>query len=104
MYFTYDIGAELRAPRWLSGKRVTFSPFAGQGVGGRSYNYRKLEVDATHNAAGYGNAGGEAGMGRVRVRVEVRDYVTGFKPLVGEGRAATRNDVALTAGLRFVTR
>jgi len=102
--FTYDVGAEVRAPRWITGKAVTFTPFAGAGAGGRSYNYRKLDVDATHNVAAYGSAGGELGVGRVRLRLEARDYVTGFKPLSGVGAARTGNDVLMMAGLRFVAR
>lgn len=102
--FTYDVGAEVRAPRWTGGNTISFSPFAGVGAGGRSYNYRSLHVDATHNAAAYGSVGGELGIRRVRLRVEARDYVTGFKPLDGQGAARTGNDVVLMAGLRFVRR
>jgi hypothetical protein len=102
--FTYDLGAEVRAPRWISGKAVTFTPFAGAGAGGRSYNYRKLDVDATHNVSAYGSVGGELGIRRIRLRLEARDYVTGFKPLSGEGAARTGNDVVVMAGLRFVSR
>jgi hypothetical protein len=45
--------------------------------------------------------GGELGVGRVGVRLEVRDYVTGFKPLAGIGTSATRNDVMMMLGFRF---
>jgi hypothetical protein len=99
--FTYDVGAEARASEWFAGRRVTFSPFIGAGAGARSYNYRKLDLDATHNLAGYGAVGGELGMGRVGLRLEVRDYVAGFKPLAGAGRADTRNDVVMMVGVRF---
>jgi hypothetical protein len=99
--FTYDLGAEARASEWFTGKAVTFTPFAGAGAGARSYNYRNLDVDATHNVAGYGTAGGELGMGRVGLRLEVRDYVTGFKPLTGHGVSDTRNDVVIMVGLRL---
>jgi hypothetical protein len=58
-------------------------------------------VDATNNLAGYGTVGGELGVGRVGVRLEVRDYVTGFKPLAGIGTSATRNDVMMMLGFRF---
>ena len=103
--FTYDIGAEVHGRRMGAGKMLSFSPFAGLGAGGRSYNYRKLDVDATHNLAGYASAGGEVGIGsRVSVRIEARDYVTGFKPLAGEGSADARNDVAVLAGLRIKVR
>jgi len=102
--FTYDVGAELRAPRLIGGKSINFSPFAGAGAGGRTYNYRSITADATHNAAAYGTVGGELGVGRIRLRVEARDYVTVFKPLDGDGSSRTGNDVALMAGLRFVRR
>jgi hypothetical protein len=102
--FTYDAGAEVRAPRRISGHGITFSPFAGGGAGVRSYNYRNLDVDATHNVAAYVSAGGEFGIWRVRLRIEVRDYVTGFKPLGGGGTADARNDVVVMSGLRVCFR
>jgi hypothetical protein len=102
--FTYDLGAEAHAPEWFTGRAVTFTPFAGVGGGARSYNHRKLDVDATHNLAGYGAIGGELGMGRVALRVEARDYVSGFRPLVGGGSARARNDVVALVGLSLRTR
>jgi hypothetical protein len=102
--FTYDLGAEARAPEWFAGRAVTFRPFVGVGAGARSYNHRKLDLDATHNVAGYGAVGGELGMGRVRLRLEVRDYRTDFEPLSGVGSAETRNDVVAMVGLRFTRR
>lgn len=99
--FTYDVGAEVRANRWLDGGTLSFSPFAGIGAGGRSYNYRSLDLDATHNLAGYASAGGELGIGgRVKLRLEARDYITGFKPLHGGGAVDTRNDVTVMVGLK----
>jgi hypothetical protein len=99
--FTSDLGVEARRAPWFADRAVTFSPFVGLGAGTRSYNYRKLDVDATNNIAGYGAVGGELGMGRVGLRLEVRDYATGFKPLVGAGASDTRNDVMIMVGLRF---
>ena len=102
--FTYDVGAEARASRWVNGTTVTFAPFLGAGAGGRSYNYRSLDVDATHNVAVYGSAGGELGIRRVGLRIEARDYVTGFKPLVGEGPSRSGNDIVVLVGLRLLPR
>ena len=102
--FTYDLGAEFRAPAWITSHDTTFRPFAGVGAGARSYNYRSLEIDARHNVSGYIGAGGELGIKRVGLRLEVRDYVSGFKPLAGGGTAATGNDVVVMVGLRFRTR
>jgi hypothetical protein len=102
--FTYDVGAEVRAPQWLAGEAMTLSPFAGVGAGGHSYNYRKLDIDATHNVAGYMSAGADLGIRRVGVRLEARDYVAGFKPLTGAGAARTGNDVVVLVGLRLLPR
>jgi hypothetical protein len=99
--FTYDAGVELRGPQAPLGNGLTLMPFAGAGAGGRSYNYRDLDVDATQNAAAYGSVGAELGFHRVGLRLEGRDYVTGFKPLVGGGSTARRNDVTVLAGVRI---
>ena len=99
--FTSDLGVEYRAPKLFAGHAVTLSPFAGLGAGARSYNYRSLDADATHNVAGYGALGGELGLGRVALRVEARDYAAGFRPLLGAGTSETRNDVSIMAGLKI---
>ncbi|MEO7458351.1 MAG: hypothetical protein ABIY52_18980 [Gemmatimonadaceae bacterium] len=99
--FTSDVGVEVRPVPWFAERAVSFSPFAGMGAGARSYNYRNLDVDATNNLAGYVSAGGELGVRRVGLRLEVRDYATGFKPLAGTGTPATGNDVVFMVGVRF---
>jgi hypothetical protein len=102
--FLYDMGAEARAPRWRAGRSIHFGAFAGLGAGARSDHYRHLDAGATHHLAGYGSVGGEAGMGRARLRLEARQYFSGFTPLPPGGRRRTRSDVALLAGLRLVAR
>ena len=97
--FTSDLGVEARPTKLFAGRAVTLTPFAGIGAGARSYNYRKLNVDATHNLAAYGSLGGEMGIGRVGLRLEARDYVTGFRPLAGAGKSGARNDVVVMAAL-----
>lgn len=99
--FTYDLGAEARGSEWFTDNAVTFAPFVGAGAGARSYNYRNLDVDATHNVAAYGSMGGDLAIRRVQLRIEARDYVTGFKPLSGVGAADTRNDVVVMIGVRI---
>jgi hypothetical protein len=98
--FTSDVGIESCFEDFAKGP-VSFHTFAGIGGGARSYNYRSLDVDATSNLAGYVAAGGELGMGRVALRLEARDYATGFKPLIGGGKSSARNDVMIMAALRF---
>jgi hypothetical protein len=98
----YDLGAELRAAAWQTWGTLDFTPFIGLGGGGRTYNYRDLDVDAKTNVAGYGVLGGEIGFGRLGVRLEARDYVSRFKPFDGSD-SKTRNDVTVATGvtLRF---
>jgi hypothetical protein len=96
----YDVGAELRAPSWFTSGAMDFTPFVGLGAGGRTYNYRDLDVDAKTNVAGYGVLGGELGFGRIGWRLEARDYVSQFKPFDG-GDSKTRNDVTVATGLTF---
>ena len=69
---------------------------------GASANGLELRgVDATRNVSAYVAGGGDIGIRRVHVRVEVRDYVGGFTPLAGGGHGNMRNDVVVMAGLRF---
>jgi len=102
--FLCDVGAEARAHKMSMGGAWTVAPFLGIGAGTRSYNLRGLDVDTTHNLAGYGSVGGEFAIHRVHLRLEVRDYVSSFKPLAGDGKAGTRNDLVVMLGLRFVKR
>jgi hypothetical protein len=99
--FTSDVGVELCPKQWGSATGTSFSTFTVMGAGARSYNYRKLHVDATHNLAGYAGLGAELGVRRFGFRLEARDYVSGFKPLMGAGTAQTRNDVVILAGIRY---
>ena len=102
--FTYDVGAEVRANRWQASRTVSFTPLVGVGAGARSYNYRTLDVAATNNLAAYGSVGGELGYRRVRLRLEARDYVSGFKPLAIAGTAGRRNDIAVLVGIHLARR
>ena len=100
--YQYDIGVEGRLGNGAS-SAWSFTPFAGLGIGGRTYNYRDLDVEAKTNVAGYGALGGELGVGRWGLRLEARDYVSRFEPLTGTGETRTRNDITIATGitLRF---
>jgi hypothetical protein len=102
--FLADVGVEARSGERALGRGTTLRVLAGLGAGARSYNHRKPGVDATHNLAGYGSAGGEVDAGRLALRLEARNYATGFKPLLGSGRSELRNDVVIMAALRLGTR
>ena len=94
--FQYDVGVEARSAM-LSTQKL--SPFIGAGIGGRTYNYRDLNVDSKSNFDGYGAIGTDANLGILSLRVEARDYVSRFQPLTGGGDTKTRNDLTFAAGL-----
>ena len=99
--FTSDLGIEARSKERSAAAPLSISTFAGFGAGVRTYNYRKLDVQATHSLAGYLAAGGELGVRRVALRIEARDYASGFRPFVGGSRSGTRNDVVIMVGVRL---
>jgi hypothetical protein len=99
--FTSDLGLEARSAEWSAGKHVSLSTFAGIGGGARSYDYVKRDARLTNNLAGYVAAGGELGVRRVALRIEARNYTTGFKPLVGAGKSETRHDMVVMAAVRI---
>jgi len=99
--YQYDVGAELRPSAWLTGATWQLTPFVGAGVGGRTYDYRDLDVDAKTNFDGYGAVGGDLAFGPIGLRLEVRDYVSQFKPLTGSGDSKTRNDLGFAFGVGY---
>jgi hypothetical protein len=99
--YQYDIGAELRTPSTFNAGIASFTPFVGLGLGGRTYNYRDLDVSSKTNFDGYGAIGGDLGFGPIALRIEGRDYVSQFKPLTGTGDTKTRNDIGLAAGIAY---
>jgi len=98
--FTYDAGVEYRLPRRSADRRINFKPFTGVGVGARSRRYRHVDVATTQNLTTYASVGGELGLARVRVRLEVRDYLTWAAPF-GTSGTSSRNDIAVLAGVRI---
>jgi len=97
--FSYDIGAEAGLEKHLT-TALRIRPFLGLGMGGRAYDYDDRESETQYNVAGYGAGGAELLMGRFGWRVEVRNYVSGFKGLSGElDSRQTRNDLSISSGM-----
>jgi hypothetical protein len=91
-----DIGLEHTVAPWQLGRGASFTPFVGLGGGARSYDSRAKSVDAITAATGYFAAGGELGIGRVGIRLEVRNHAIDMR-----GSAGLRHDVLLMGALRF---
>lgn len=99
--FAADVGIESRPQRLVVGQRISFSPLAGIGAGARSYDYRGGDSNARYNVAAFIALGGELGYRRLGLRMEARQYVSGFAPMDGVGPTPTRGDVMLLTSLRF---
>lgn len=93
----YDIGPEFNLQRefengWL------LKPFAGLGIGARTYDYRAPGLATNACTAGYGALGTELQWDYVAFRVEGRDYLSCFEhPRTGVKQ--TRNDLGISFGL-----
>ena len=95
----YDVGAELNAVSEM-GWGWYFRPFVGAGGGGRTYDYRSVDVKTTSCTAAYGSVGAEIQHNIVAFRAEARDYLSCYQsPLTATKR--TRNDIGLTVGLAY---
>ena len=95
----YDVGAEVNAIREL-GNQWLWRPFAGLGVGGRTYDYRAANVGSNSCAAGYASAGSELQRNVMALRLEGRNYVNCFESPF-DGKKSTRNDLSLSFGLVY---
>lgn len=95
----YDVGAEFNLTRKLATSWL-LKPFLGAGFGGRTYDYKAMNVATTTCTAGYSTLGSELQKGVVAVRLEARNYFTCFEsPITAEKK--TRNDVGLAFGIAY---
>ena len=95
----YDAGTEFNL-LYAMDEDWLFRPFAGVGVGGRTYAYRAKGIGDRTCTAGYGAGGAEFQHVDLALRVESRAYVSCYEsPLTGAKR--TRNDFALTFGVAY---
>jgi hypothetical protein len=103
--YQYDLGIEGRLNNLTEGSPIATRPFAVIGGGGRTYSLRNVaNADAQTNPLGYGAVGLDLtqSSGKIGLRLEARDNITGFKGFRGElADRKTRNDLQFSAGLTF---
>jgi len=99
----YDLGLEGRLPDAILLGAWGATPFLSIGAGGRTYDYRDVDgTDAETGVAGFAGIGADLAPRGARwgLRLEARDYVSGFRGLRGElPDRRTRNDLLLMAGM-----
>ena len=103
--YQYDLGIEGRLDNLTEGSPISVRPYAVVGGGARTYSLRNVpNSDAQTNPLGYGAVGLDLNQssGKIGLRLEARDNVTGFKGFRGElAERKTRNDLQFSAGLTF---
>jgi hypothetical protein len=98
---TADLGAELRSEARDLGAWGRIGGFVGSGIGMRRYDSRAVDTDASHHVATYVAVGTDLTVRRVGLRIELRDYASGFAPLTGAGERTIGNDVVVMTSLRL---
>ncbi len=98
-----DLGAELRGPRYAFGPAVSLRPIVASGAGVRHYAPRSGS-SASDRFTAYAGVGGDLHVLRVGLRLEARDYVTGGESLANVRASSLRHEIAIMAGLRWVSR
>jgi hypothetical protein len=97
--YTYDAGVEYNLIYQLNDVWY-WRPFAGAGVGGRTYAYTAPDVGNKSCTAGYGTLGTEFQRGIYALRFEARDNVSCYQnPLTLKKR--TNNDLGFSIGLAY---
>ena len=95
----YDGGVEVNGIMPF-GNGWSFRPFAGAGLGARSYKYAETGIGSRTGVSGYGALGSELRRGEIALRVEGRGYINQFKqPLVEQTNI--RPDAAFSVGLAY---
>jgi hypothetical protein len=98
--YQYNVGIELGFVQPLGG-RWELRPFAGMGVGARTYVYQGLGLKDRTCAAGYGALGTEFQFARTALRLEARDNVFCFRSPIAGVSSETRNDIGLSLGIAY---
>jgi hypothetical protein len=98
--FQYNVGVELGFVQPLAGN-WELRPFAGIGVGGRTYAYEAPSLADKTCTAGYGALGTEFQLARTALRLEARDNLFCYRSPVAGQRSKTRNDIGLSLGVAY---
>jgi len=98
--YQYTAGVELGFVTPLAGN-WELRPFAGLGVGGRTYAFQGIGLADKTCFAGYGALGTEFQIARTALRLEARNNVFCYRsPLPGVS-SETRNDIGLSLGIAY---
>lgn len=90
-------GVELR-PFAIARGDIVLRPFAGLGLGARSYYYSRDSINIT-SFAGYASLGVAYQYAATGVRIAASDHVSGYKPIAGRSQGSTRHEVIVTIGV-----
>jgi hypothetical protein len=97
--FEYDVGVEYNLQFPLSG-RWEMKPFAGGGVGARTYRYDAEGLESSTPLTAYAAVGTEVQRGLAAFRIEARGYLHGFADPLSEEWDA-RNELGISLGFAY---
>jgi len=95
--FQWDIGLQGQAPIALSGA-WSLEPFAGVGIGTRTYSHVNAGADSQTDFVFYSALGADLRRGRLAVGATARHQLTAFTPA---GDSGARGDVALLGSVSW---
>lgn len=95
--FQWDIGLQGQAPVAL-GRGWSLEPFAGVGVGTRTYSFVKLDLQRRTDFVFYSGLGVDLRRDRLALGVTARHQLTAFSPVADTG---ARGDLALLGSLSW---
>jgi hypothetical protein len=100
--FQYDAGIQGQVP-FAVGRGVVLEPFAGLGMGGRTYRFRDLARSSETDFCWYAALGTSLQYRAATLSLAVRDTVSTWDGLGATVDTSTRNDLGfmLSAGVRF---
>jgi hypothetical protein len=95
----YHVGLEFNSAQPRDNDWI-WRPFAGGGLGARTYDYAEPGIPPATYPDSYGSLGLDVQGGATAYRVEARGYLSPFRP-PRSGTRQVRADVTMTAGLAY---
>ena len=98
--YQYTAGAEFGFVRPFA-RSWELRPFAGLGIGGRTYMFQGIGLPDKTSLVAYGALGTEFQVARTALRLEVRDNLFDYRSPISGVSNKTRNDIGLSFGVAY---
>jgi Outer membrane protein beta-barrel domain len=96
--YQYDLGLQGQYP-FDVGHGLTLTPFLGGGIGGRTYEFRNVDIGSETDFAGYFSGGATLQYRQASLSMTARDYISHYNGIGLADVSTTRNDLSLFASI-----